>query len=563
MLALLASLLTAVALAAEPDLILAHGKVFLGPGRYAQAVAVEGGRIKAVGADSVVLALKGAKTRVVDLKGRTVTPGFHDAHTHFVKGALLMTQVDLNGTSSLAEVQAKVARYAAENSTAAWILGRGWDQTSWPGGAYPTAADLDVAVTTRPAALTDADGHKLWLNTEAMRRITLHAHNPNLVEGQYLKGADGEPSGVFMDETMAYVFKYVPAPSREQKLTGLRKALALARENGVTAIDSMQGPVDYSPEEQVSLWRELSKNGEMTLRYFLYGRIDDPAGFAKLKKSAADVPRDHLDFIGLKAFVDGTIGDRTAALLAPYFDDAKTSGSLKHSDSSLAAMVERAHRDGFQVAFHAVGDRAVRQALDACEKSEKKAKEEERVLPSYPCRVEHIELVSPEDLPRFAALRAAASMQPSHMTYDREDENYNPNRLGARVKWAFAWKSLEDAGALLIFGTDWPVMPLPPRIALFAATTRRHFDGKPEGGWIPEQKIALDSAIEHYTADAARALGKEDQLGSIASGRLADLVVFDRDLFAASGLDLLKVEVDMTVLEGKVVYERAAEAPKP
>jgi len=314
--------------------------------------------------------------------------------------------------------------------------------------------------------------------------------------------------------------------------------------------------MDASPAEQLDLWRELNKSGEFTVRYFLYGKLEDPAGFLKLKKSAIDIPRDRLAFIGLEGFVDGRIEDRTAALLEPYFDE-KTSGALKHQTFALNAMVRRAHEAGFQVALHSAGDRAVRSALDACQKSEEEAKGLELVLPSYPCRIEHLALISPQDLARFAALRAVVSMQPSHLTFQREEQNFYPNRLGARARRTFAWKDVEGARALLAFGSDWPAMPFRPRVGLYAATTRRHFDGKPDGGWFPGEAISLEYAVAHYTIDPARAIGLGEILGTIAPGKLADLAVFDRDLFSVDGPDLLKVQVDMTIFDGKTVFERA------
>ncbi|MBI3552226.1 MAG: amidohydrolase [Elusimicrobia bacterium] len=553
--ALLCSLLAASLLAAEPELILAHGRVFIAPGRYAQAVAVVSNRIESVGSDAAVLALKGPATRVVDLRGRAVTPGFHDSHTHFLRGALSLTQVDLTGASDIQEIQRRLADYAVKNATAVWIIGRGWDQTSWAPGAYPTRADIDAVVSTRPVALADADGRALWLNTEGLKRARITSRTPRFNSGQFIKDDKGELTGLLLDEATSPAIAAIPAPSRAQKLDALRRALALARESGVTAVESLQGPFDALPSEQLDLWKELYKNGDATLRYFLYGRLEDPGGFSKLRKTVRDIPRDRLDLIGVKGLVDGTFKDRTAALLQPYFD-ANASGALKHQTFSLNSMIRRAHQDGLQVALHCVGDRAVRAALDACQKSQERARQEELVLPPYPCKLEHVEDVDAKDLPRFAGLHAVASMQPSRMIFDDEERNYYPNRLGSRVQRSFAWKSLEDAGALVSFGTDWPALPLAPRVGLFAAATRRHRNGKPEGGWIPAEKISLESAVAHYTADPARAIGRDDAMGRVKPGQLADLVVFDRDLFSTAGLDLLKVQVDMTIFDGKIVYER-------
>lgn len=537
----LLALLAAAAAAAEPELILRGGKVFLAPGRYAEAVAVSGGRVSAVGPDAAVAALAGPKTRVVALRGRAVTPGFHDAHVHLLKGALSLTQADLNGSASVADVQAKLKAYADANPGTGWVQGRGWDHTAFPDKRYPTRQDLDAVASTRPVALTDVDGHKLWLNSEALRRTGITKDTKDPEGGQVLRDASGEPTGVLLESAMQLAKPAIPEPDRAAKLAALRRGLALARRLGVTSVQSVQGPIDVPAEEQVSLLRELGP--EVTLRVFLYGRLEDATSYVALRVAPSGLPPGRLAFPGVKGFLDGVIGARTAALLSPYSDDAATSGALKYSSATLAGLVGFARGRGLQCVLHAIGDRAVRQALDVCSGGA-----------PYSCKVDHIELVDAADVARFRAQTVAASMQPSHLTYDNEEQNYNPERLGGRVVLAFAWRSLQDAGALLAFGSDWPVMPLDPRVNLYAATTREHFNGKPAGGWVPEQKLTLEQALLHYSAGPARAAGVPD-LGRIAPGQRADLVVFDRDLFALSGAELLKVGVDLTVFDGKVVFE--------
>jgi predicted amidohydrolase YtcJ len=561
MIPLLFSLLAAAAWAAPPELILVHGKVFLGPRRYAQAVAISGNRIAAVGGDDEILALKDAKTRVVDLAGRAITPGFHDAHAHFFKGAMTLTEADLSGASSLQEVRKRVSDYAAKNPGDGWLFGRNWDETALLESGYPTRLDLDTAVSTRPVALTDVTGRKLWLNTEGLKRAGITPYTPKLVTGKILKDDKGQPTGILIDDATGLASRAFPSISHARKLEALRRALTLARESGVTSIDSLAGASEGSLDEEVDLWRELYKNGEITVRHFIYGKLEDVSGLERLRKKAKDIPRDRLDFPGVSGFVDGTLADRTAALLEPYLDDEKNRGELKHEGFVLNSMVRKAHQLGYQVALSAVGDRAVRAALDACQKSQDKAKEDELILPAYPCRIEHVELIDRADLPRFKELGAAASMQPAEMTFDNALQNYNPNRLGPRVRYSFAWKTLENAAALLCFGSDWPRTTLAPSLALYAATTRKMLDGQPDGGWVPQERISLESAVQHFTADPARVLGRDDLLGTIAPGKLADLVVFDRDLFSTVGLELLQIEADITIFDGKIVFERPT-APK-
>lgn len=541
---------------AAPDLILTGGKIFLGPGRYAAAVAITGNRISAVGSAAEIAALKGPETRVIALKGRAATPGFHDSDVHFFKGALSLTLLDVGGAANVPEIQKRLVDYAAKNPGDGWLIGRGWDQTLLPEGAYPTRLDIDAVISTRPVALIDAEGNKIWLNTEGLKRANISSKTTKVNKSGILVDAKGQPTGVLLDEAMGLGHRVLPKLSRQDKLAALRQALAIAREAGITSIEVLPGVDDVSPEEQLEFWRELYKAREVTLRYFIYGRLEDPDGFLKLKRKAKDIPRDRLDFVGLTATLDGSVADRTAALAAPYFDEPKEDGSLRHKSLFLNAMVRKAHQLGFQAALETAGDKAVRQALDACQKSQEKARQEDLILPPHPCKLEHIELVDREDIPRFAALGAVASMQPSHALFDSEAQNYYPNRLGERVRYVFPWKSLQNAGALITFGSVWPVVPLAPRAWLFAATTRETTEGKPAGGWIPQEKIALEQAVEHATADPARAIGRGDILGSIAPGRLADIIVFDRDLFSTADLNLLQTEVDMTIFDGKIVFER-------
>lgn len=549
-------LLASRALAADSDLILSGGRVFLGPGQFAESIAIAGNRVAAVGPDAEVMALKGPKTTVIALAGRAVVPGFHDAHVQLFKGGLSLTEVDLRGSKSIEEVRDRLADYAARHAGDDWIFGRGWDAASWRDGRLPVREDIDAAVSTRPVALTDADGRRLWLNSLGLQRAGITTRTPKLNLGEIVKDARGVPTGVFIGDAMALVTRALPQRARQEKLAALRLALAAARENGVTSLDSMSGAGDPPLAEQVDLWRELHKAGELTARLFLYGRLEDAAAAAKLAAKTHDVPRNRLSIVGVAGEIDGSLGDRSAALLKPYFDDPHVKGEPRYASFRLDSLVKSAHKAALQAALQAVGDRAARMALDACEASERRAKEEERVLPEFPCRVERVEVLAPADLARFKALSAAASLQPGRLVCAELAANENPNRLGDRVRYSFAWKSLEDAGALVAFGSGWPAAALDPRAGLFEATSRQCLDGKPGEGWIPEQRISLESAVSHYALDPARLVGFDDELGALKPGKLADLAVFSDDLFARSGRALLSAEVDLTVFDGKIVFQR-------
>lgn len=546
---LFAALLFSAA-AAAPDLILHHGGVFLSPSRRAEAVAISGERITAVGTDKEILPLKGPKTKVIDLAGRAVTPGFHDAHVHFIKGALSLVRADLFGTTSVAQIQQRLRKFVDSGPAEDWIQGRGWDHTAFADPAYPTRQDIDAIVSTRPVVLTHADGNEiLWANTLALKMAGITAQVQDPPNGQIIRDSKGEPTGVLTGAAAAMLEAAVPAPGRAIKKAALKKALALARRAGVTSI---QGQLDVAPQEQLGLWRELDREGDVNLRYFIWGMLDEQELAAKLRKEFADLPAEKFQIGGLKAILDGVISARTAALLKPYSDAPQLNAEPRYTADELAGLMKKGHELGFQIVMHAIGDRSVRLALDSCQALAPWPKA--RLLP--PCKIEHIELIDPSDLPRFKALGVVASMQPSHMTYDLEAQNYNPQRLGDRIGYSFAWRSFLDNGAILAFGTDWPVMPLEPRVGLFAATTRQHFDGKPAGGWVPKQKLSLGEAIRQYTLAPAQAIGRDKELGSLAVGQLADLVVFDKNIFSVEGLALLKIEVDMTIFNGKIVYDK-------
>ena len=537
-------IIASAARAQTADLILTGGKIWIAPGKTVSALAVHGNRVLAAGSEAEISRFQDKKTKVVNLAGRSAVPGFHDAHVHLLKGAFSLVQADLNGTTSLAQVRERLAAYAKTHPQEEWIIGRGWDHMLFEKKALPSSADLDAETSTAPVVLTHVDGHMMWVNAEALRRAHIDRQTVDPAGGKIERDLTGAPTGILDEAAMEVMKTAMPQPSRAQKLDALREALKSAREGGVTTVESLQGPIDYAPDDQLELLRELERRGELTLRALVWGRLEKPEALGA--PQAHDLSTEKVSYGGLKGFVDGVIGSRTAALLAPY-SDSPVSGEPKYTQEELSRLVARAHRLGFPVALHAVGDRAVRMALNACAAA--------KTFPGYPCRIEHIEAIDAADIPRFKALHVAASMQPSHMTYDDETQNYNPDRLGPRVARAFAWKSLQKAGATLIFGTDFPVMPLDPRIELFAATTREHFNGKPEGGWIAEQKISLEDALAHYTRDPAKVAALVDQ-GTLLPGKLADIAVFHEDLFKTEGLALLKIPLDMTIFDGKIVYER-------
>lgn len=556
MLARAALLLLAAGARAEPaDLILRHGKIFLSPGRYAESLAIEGNRISAVGTDAEVIDEKGPKTRVVELGGRAVFPGFHDANNGFLHGALLFSQLRLGGARTPEAAAKKIESYAAAHPGDPWIIGRGWDPETFNGGKLPTASDLDLAVSTRPVIIFDGGRTRAWLNSLALERAGVTSRTPIVHNGEIVRDQAGHPSGVLGGDAIQLARGAIPPPSKRQKLEALRVALDLARANGITSIDAVPVPDEPSLAEKIALWRELIASREATARIFLYGSLDQPSDALRQRAASRDLPRVKLQIVGVAATLDDDLSDRKAALLEPYFDSPQERGTPRYASIHLDIDVRSAHKQGLQVSLRAVGDRAVRMALDACEKSQRKSKRDDAVLPAFPCRIEEAAIVSPQDLPRFKALSAAVIAQPGAFVFEDQLSNFVPNRVGDRARWAVPLKSLEDAGAPLAFGTGWPTGDLDPRPGLFFATARQSLDGKPEQGWFPQERVALEAAIEHATLEPARVVGLDDELGSIRPGKLADLAVFSEDILSRSGKGLLDPAVAMTIFDGKIVYD--------
>ena len=547
--AALATLLSPACFATQTaDYELINARIFQGrPDASTGTVAIAAGRILAVGNSSETALFVGTGTKIVDLGGRWLLPGFNDAHLHFLDGALSAYGIDVTTPSSSADVPRMVGAFAKTHPDEPWILGAGWSHTNYPGRAYPARQDIDAAVSDRPVLLEHVDGHLIWANSLALQRAGVTKKTKDPPNGEILRDPKtGEPTGILLESAMSLVWKAVPQPSAARRREALLNALARARSLGVTSI---QGMLDKDGAADLSAWRAVPSTG-VTVRYFIWGTLEHPEDFLKLKKEFSDLPADRFVFGGAKGFVDGVISARTAALLEPYSDAPSVKGTPNYTQKQLNALVLRAKRLGLKVELHAIGDRAVRMALDSFENAR-------NVLGPQPFRdkVEHIELVDPADIPRFKALDVVASMQPSHCTYENQSQNYNDERLGPqRARFAFAWRSLQEAGAPLAFGTDWPVMPLDPRVGLFAAATRENFDGKPPDGWVPEQKISLEDAISHYTRGSAYAESMEKELGSILPGMRADLVVMGAGLFEAKGTQILRVPVDAVFFDGRPVF---------
>jgi predicted amidohydrolase YtcJ len=542
------------------SLVLTNGKIFTADARgtMAEAVAVEGERIVAVGTNAQIVR-DYAAARTIDLRGRLVTPGFNDAHIHFIGGGLSLLRVELVGARTLEEAKARIAAKVRELPQGAWILGRGWDHTLW-GGQWPTKADLDAVAPNNPVFVQRVDGHVSWANSLALKQAGVTRETTAPAGGEILHDAGGQPTGILKETAAALVGRVVPQPSRAERMQAAERALAEARRYGITSIQ------DNSGYESIELYRELLGAGKLTVRVAEWQNFEDT--IEKLKQQRAEFASFNIDprrmrLTALKGYVDGTLGSRTAAMLAPFADDPHNSGIPRRPPEELTRMIVERSKEGFQIALHAIGDRANRMALDGFTSAQQhehgfiisgnpSAESLRKLSPRH--RIEHAQVVAPTDFARFRDLGVIASMQPSHAI---SDKRWAQDRLGEyRVQGAYAWHKMRAFGVHTPFGTDWPVEPVNPYLGLYAAVTRQSTEGDPAGGWWPQERLSIADAIRCYTAESAYASFEEKEKGQLIPGMLADFVVHTRDLLTIKPEEILQTEADITILGGRVVYEK-------
>ena len=526
---------------AAPELVLVGGDVWTmdDAAPRATALAIDDGRIVAVGDDATIARLAGAGTRVVELRGRTVLPGLVDAHCHLAGLGGALEHVMLRGIADKAEALRLVGAAAAQRGAGEWVLGRGWDQNLW-GGEFPTRAELDAVVGDRPVSLRRVDGHALWASSAALALAGITRDTPDPAGGRILRDAAGEPTGVLVDNAMELVERHVPAPSAAVIERRIRAAAAYAIERGLTGVHEMG--VDPAT---VAVYQRLAAAGELPLRVNIYlsGDPDVARGLASAPPTILDDGDDRIAVRGVKLYADGALGSRGAALHAPYADDPENQGNWVTSPEALHQAIRDASAGGWQLAIHAIGDAAIDAVLDGYAEVGRK-----ELRP----RVEHVQVIAAADVPRFAELGVLASMQPTHATSDMP---WAEARVGGdRIAGAYAWRSLADAGAVIVGGSDFPVEEVSPLLGLYAAVTRQDAAGNPAGGWYPGQRMTLEEAIHAFTAAPAYAAFVEDARGRLRPGMVADLTVLDRAI--AADRTLLEAAVDLTIVGGGVVFER-------
>ena len=526
-----------------------HGRIYTNDPKapWASAMAVRDDKIFCIGSiEHIMLDCGGSKSdaEIVQLKGRFVMPGFNDAHTHLGSAGHDKLTLELKGTDSLAELQQRVRVAASQHKPGEWIVGKGWDQTRWPEKTFPRRQDLDEVSPNNPVFLVHVSGHVAVANSLALKHTEITEDTKNPTGGEIERDAEGNPTGMLKEgSAMEFVEQKIPEPTDEERRRGIELVLEELARNGVTSAQ------DNSAWEDFLVYHQLKEEKKLTVRITEWLPFMAPLGELQNMRSEGGTTDPWLKTGALKMVTDGALGSRTAALLAPYSDDPNSSGIMTIAPEKLKSMALERDKAGFQLAFHAIGDRANRVALDVFESVQRVNGARDRRD-----RVEHAQVVAPEDIERFGTLHVIASMQPSHQS---NDMRWAEQRLGPdRVKGAYAWNSIQKAGARLAFGTDYDVESINPFRGLYACITRELPEGGPAGGWQPQEKISLDDCIRAYTIGSAYAQFEEGKKGDLKVGKYADFIILSQDLTKATPKEILNTEVLQTVAGGRTVYQK-------
>jgi predicted amidohydrolase YtcJ len=513
-----------------------------------QALAIAHGRIIATGTDAQIQRLRGPKTRLVDLQGAFVMPGFNDAHLHLADAGRQKLQTDLTGVRSLADMLARVAAAARASRGGGWILGGGWDHTLWDAKQLPSRQDLDRVTQGHPALLDRIDGHIAVANSAALAAAGLDRATADPLGGKLDRDTGGELTGILRETARRAVAARIPPLTHAERRQALELSIADAIAHGLTSAQ------DYSSWDDFLIYEDMEREGRLALRISEWLTFNEPLPTLIRERAAHSADDAQLRTSMLKGFMDGSLGSRTAALEAPYSDDPSNRGIPRYDPATLNAMTVERARAGFQIGFHAIGDRGVSMALDAFAAAE--AALPARAPADFRFRIEHDQVIAPQDLPRQAALQVIASMQPNHLL---SDMRWARERLGAeRARYSYAWKSMLDHHIALAFGTDYPVEPVTPFRGLYAAVTRAAEPGGADavagGVYFAEERVTIAQALSAYTQGAAYAERMEEHKGRLVAGQLADFVVLDRDPLSARAQQLLETRVLRTVVGGRTVY---------
>jgi predicted amidohydrolase YtcJ len=526
-------------------LLLVNGKIWtVNPQqKQAEAVAVAGNRIVAVGTTSDISKLKVSGTQVVDLEGRRMLPGFNDAHVHFYSGGSSLAGPQLRYSKSEQEFRDTLAGFAQRAPKGHWITGGNWDHENWTPARLPTRQLIDDVTNNWPVFVNRLDGHMSLANAVALKLAGVDKNTKDVPGGVIVRDANGEPTGILKDAAQELVERVIPTPTEEQIRTAIKAAQAYANSQGVTSVQDMSASPDI-----FRVYQTMLRDRELTVRVSGHQPLTSWQRLADVGL-LADFGNDHLHIGGLKGFGDGSLGSTTALFFQPYLDAPNTSGIASAELADPARMwhnIEHADAARLQIAIHAIGDKANNTILGMYERVEHEHGNRDRRL-----RIEHAQHLLPSDIPRFAHLHVIASMQPYHCI---DDGRWAEKRIGPeRAKTTYAFRSLLDSGATLAFGSDWDVAPMSALMGIYAAVTRRTLDGKHPDGWVPEQKITVEQAVQAYTMGSAYASFDENIKGSIEPGKLADFVVLSDDIFSIDPVKIAETKVWMTIFDGRIV----------
>ena len=544
------------------DTIVIHGRIYTLDSKHpwAQALAIRGDKIVAVGDDATIAKFRGPDTKVIDAAGQLVLPGFVDSHSHFFEGSIFLDRLHLEDAKDLAEIRGRLKDYANAHRGDGWIVGAGWDYAMFGQEKMPNKKYLDDLFPNRPVFLDGFDGHTAWANSAALAAANISKETPEPAIGSIVRDPQtGEPTGALREDDAIDLVKRVrPEASHEKKLAALRAGLRLANENGLTRVHAAGGHFDSNDFDKLELYDELHRRGELTVRMYVAYFLNPPELRQQDIEAIEDARKkyngDWLSAGVVKLRLDGVIESHTAAMLEPYSDDPSLKGKLFWDPAKYSSAVAELDKRGLQLFTHAIGELGVRTALDAYQH----AKEVNHSSDRRP-RIEHIETISPTDIPRFGKLGVIASMQPLHSypnadTLDIWAHNAGPDRASR----AWSWKSIADSGGRYAFGSDWPVVTLNPWEGLQTAVTRQTREGTPEAGFVPSQRLTVAQAVEGYTLGAAFAGRREKTEGSLEKGKLADLIIVSQNIFEIDPHKISATKVRTTIVGGQVVYQSDA-----
>jgi predicted amidohydrolase YtcJ len=510
-----------------------------------EAIAVQDGKILAIGTSTDMITVHPELDRI-DGEGNTLLPGLIDAHAHVMGLGIRELDVNVAGIRSLDQTLETVRRFAEENPDRDWITGRGWNQVLWEENEFPTAEDLDRVVPGRPVYLTRVDGHAAWANTKAMELAGITGNTPDTQGGVIIRDNEGEATGIFIDASMQYLREVIPERTDEDHQNALELALEKMAQYGITSVhDARTDSNDWT------LYQHFADEGNLTTRiYAMIAGTGDTFDMMAADGPVYSYADNLLSLQSVKISADGALGSRGAALLHDYEDDHGNKGLLFYSQDELNQMVLKGASSGFQMNIHAIGDAANRQVLDAFDFIYDELDNQQNLRH----RIEHAQVVAPDDIPRFAELGIIASMQPTHAT---SDMNMAENRVGAdRISGAYAWQTFLDQGTIIAAGSDFPVEDVNPFYGLYSAVTRQDHDGNPPGGWYGEQRMSRAEALRAFTLDAAYAAHQEDVIGTLEPGKYADFILINRDYFEIPDSEIYQIEVLQTWLAGEKVYQQ-------